>query len=271
VPRVSYIDGRSGRVDPMDRGLAYGDGLFETMVAENGMIRWLDYHFDRLLLGCGRLEIAPPDLDSLRRELDSHVPSTGRATVKLILTRGSGRRGYAPQADPGTTIIIMTSDASSAEPMHTPVAANVLELRLGTNEKLAGIKHLCRLEQVLAQLELQRCGFEEGVMLDTNGLVVGCTSANLFAVFGSELRTPKLLSAGVNGVMRRVVLETCARIGLMAEETEMDQRALLSADELFLTNAVVGLRSIRSIDGNELASMSLAQKLNKAIFGARHA
>ena len=267
------VDGKPGRVDPRDRGLAYGDGLFETMAAVSGRIRWIDHHLDRLAEGCCRLGIPLPERNALRREIDAVCPTRGRAVVKLIVTRGVSARGYAPPDDPQATRIV----GSARWPTHPAsyythgIEMRTLELRLGENPALAGIKHLNRLEQVLARIELNGLSGQEGLLLDTSGFVVGGVASNVFAVSGKTLLTPAIKRCGVEGVMRRVVLESCGRLGLLAEESDLVPEALGAADELFVTNAVIGIWPVRELDGQTRRAGQVARRLQHLLGYDRHA
>lgn len=263
-----YIDGRDGCVDPQDRGLAYGDGLFETMLAEDGNVRWLNLHLERLSEGCRRLAIPLPDLDEMKRRIGEQVPRGSRATIKVILTRGAGPRGYAPPQDPVPTVILFAYPAESpGEP--SELAVETLRLRLGENPKLAGIKHLSRLEHVMARLELGSRGADEGLLLDSSGNVVGGTSTNVFALFGSNLTTPRITGAGVCGVMRRVVLERCTDHGLNPIEADLTVADLHEADEIFMTNALTGIRPVGKLDGRAFPEQSVARGLSESLGLAR--
>ncbi len=262
---VEFLDGSTGRLDPTDRGLAYGDGLFETMLAADGRIHWLDYHLDRLLRGCARLGFPQPDRRELSERLTAAAPPEGRAVVKLILTRGSGARGYEPPLAPHCRAIVQVGEAADFAAVQAPVDACTLDLRLGENEALAGIKHLCRIEQVLARVELSRRGYEEGILLNRSGSVVGCTSANIFAVTGVKLLTPEIVTAGIDGVMKRVVMESAPLVGLDIAEVALAPEALREADEAFLTNAVVGVRRIASVDGFAIGKDRIVSRLRSVI------
>lgn len=245
------VNGRSaGRVDPADRGLAYGDGLFETMAASDGVIRLLDRHLDRLSAGCARLLIPVPEIDLIRQWIGAQTPPQGQAVVKLIVTRGSGLRGYRPPANPRPTVIIGTMPWSAPPRSHYTDGIDIVtcEIRLGENPKLAGLKHLCRLEQVMAQLELVHRQADEGLLLTTGNRVVSGTSNNVFGVYGRTLRTPSVDRCGVSGVMRKLVIEASGGLGLSCEERDMDLVTFLRADELFVTNAVQGIRPVRRVD-----------------------
>jgi 4-amino-4-deoxychorismate lyase len=262
VNTLWLVNGRSTGVDPADRGLAYGDGLFETMAANEGRIRWLDLHLDRLEEGCRRLEIPAPSRSIIAHEIAAHCPAQGRAVVKLIVTRGSGARGYLP-AEPATPRRVLAISPWPDYPdahYRNGISVRTCRLRLAESPALAGIKHLCRLEQVLAQLELRGHAVQQGLMLDASGFVVGGTSSNVFLVAGGELGTPKLARSGINGVMRRAVLEAARRLEIRAAERDIEPAELLTADEVFMTNALFGIWPVAELDGRRIAVGPLTKR-----------
>lgn len=245
------VNGESARLDPADRGLAYGDGLFETMAARDGTIRWLDHHLDRLTAGCLRLAIPAPPRGLIRDEIARLLPASGARVVKLIVTRGPGARGYRPPAAPEPTRLLRIAPWPDypAQNYTNGICAKSCTLTLGENPALAGLKHLNRLEQVLAQMELAAdTSVQEGLLCDARGRVAGGTFSNVFAVRDGTLSTPAVNRCGVRGVMRCLVLETCAELGLAAHETDMSLRACYDAEELFVTNAVFGIWPVRRLD-----------------------
>ncbi len=257
------VNGQPNGVDPADRGLAYGDGLFETMAASDGRIGRLDLHFDRLEEGCRRLEIPAPSRSLLAHEIDAHCPRRGRAVVKLIVTRGPGARGYLPP-EPVTPTRVLAISQWPAYPdsyYRDGISMRTCQLRLAENPALAGIKHLCRLEQVLAQLELRGYAIQQGLMLDASGCVVGGTSSNVFVVNGGSLSTPALTRCGIKGVMRRSVLDAARTLGLRAEERDILPAELAGADELFVTNALFGIWPVTDLDGRRFAVGSITERL----------
>jgi 4-amino-4-deoxychorismate lyase len=257
------VNGQPTGVDPRDRGLAYGDGLFETMAARAGDIRWLDWHFDRLEEGCRRLQIDAPARSVVERDISALCPTTGDHVVKLIVTRGPGGRGYRPpDATCPTRIVGISSWPDYPASYYTSgIRVQICELRLGQNPALAGLKHLCRLEQVLAQLELRSGDAQQGLLLDTDGRVVSGTSSNVFAVLGAQLVTPSLSRAGVKGVSRRAVLTAARELGIDAQERDLTLPELLAADALFMTNALVGIWPIASIDGQVFDTGATTRRL----------
>ena len=222
VDTLWLVNGQSTGVDPADRGLAYGDGLFETMAASDGRIRWLDLHLDRLEEGCRRLEIPAPSRSLVAREIEACCPRAGRAVVKLIVTRGPGARGYPPPDPPTPTRVLAVSQWPDYPDSfyRDGIVVRSCRLRLGENPALAGIKHLCRLEQVLAQLELRGQAVQQGLMLDA----------------ARTLRT-------------------------RAVERDILPAELLGADEVFMTNALFGIWPVTELDGRRLVVGAATQRL----------
>lgn len=245
-----------------DRGFQYGDGLFETALLAGGRVRFLDDHLRRLFAGCVRLGIAAPEEPTLRSEIAQVTAGAGRGVLKIIVTRGSGGRGYRPSVATSTRVVAL-------HPIHqAPQGALRLrwcDTRLGRNARLAGIKHLNRLEQVLAQSEWQEGEADEGLMLDTEGEVVCATSANVFAVRDGALVTPDLRFCGVHGVMRAQVLKAAARLRLAASEEPLWPHDLEAASEVFITNAVRGVRSVASLDSSQWSETGVAARLANAL------
>lgn len=261
------VNGEAGRgVDPADRGLAYGDGLFETMAVRDGSVPRLVYHFERLVAGCERLGIPRPDIEAVEREIAGRVAGLERAVAKLIVTRGSGGRGYAPPAHPEPTRILGIFPWPPYEAAHYTrgIVAETLDVTIAEHARLAGLKHLCRLEHVLAQRELAAGSADEGLVRRAGGPLVGGTSTNLFIVRDGRVATPAVDTCGVAGVMRRIVIETCAREGIEITEAELRDADLRAADEVFVTNAVAGVRPVRELDGRACAPGPVTRRLMQA-------
>lgn len=239
------------KIDALDRGLQYGDGLFETMAVANGRLRFLDWHLERLADGARRLGFPAPDIERIRAELgDAAKAST--AVVKLLLTRGTGARGYRPPREATPTRIVAAFD--EPPPARAAAAARLgwCRTRLGRNPALAGIKHTSRLEQVLARAEWDDGSMDEGLMQDDQGHVICATQANLFARLGGRWVTPRLDGCGVAGIMRRAFREWLKGQGNAAEERAVAASELASATALVLTNALVGAWPVRELAGRAL-------------------
>jgi 4-amino-4-deoxychorismate lyase len=247
----AWINGRrSSTLSYRDRGLQYGDGVFETMMVQRRGIRLLDLHLDRLFRSCRRLKIQAPPALLLRRELERIAAGRKEGVLKLVVTRGPGTRGYRPSGRERATRIVTLEAlpaAISAETV-TPVRLRVCATRLSTSPSLAGLKTLNRLDSVLARSEWTDARIWEGLMRDVDGNWVCGTMSNLFLKRRSALMTPLLDRCGVAGVMRRWILENAANLGLRAVERRIRWEDLRSAEEVFMSNAVVGIRSVRTIE-----------------------
>ena len=259
------VNGEPGAaIDPHDRGLLYGDGLFETIAVLAGRPRFLDRHFERLGRGARALALPQPDFDLLSREIDRAV-TADRCVVKVVLTRGPGERGYRPPRDPRPTRIVMALPWPSWPP---DAAARGVRLgwcrtRLSRNARLAGIKHLNRLEQVLARAEWDDDGaMEEGLMQDDRGRVIAGTQANLLARIRGEWVTPRLDECGVEGVMRRAFREWSEARGTPVEERALGVADIRAADALVLTNALIGAWPVASLDGRPLGLDPAVREFN---------
>lgn len=232
----------STAIDAMDRGLAYGDGLFETIAVRQGRPRFIDLHLERLLRGCTRLGIPPPERRPLQERLLAVARDVPHGTLKLVITRGPGERGYAPPANPRPTIlygIIDTLPLSAA-----PAEVTLCATRVAIQPATAGLKSLNRLEQVLARAEWRDERIFEGLMRDTSDDLVGGTMSNLFIVTAGKLRTPDLSRAGIHGIMRQVIIGQARLLGIPCDEVPMSVPDLESADEVFVSNALIGLRPV---------------------------
>lgn len=253
----TWINGRRGElVDNRDRGLHYGDGLFETMRVRRAGIRLLDFHLQRLFAGCSRLKIAGPSEPSLRAELQRIAATRRDGVLKLILTRGHGaaksRSGYRPSGKERcmriATLHPLTAAQRSVDPQ-APVRVRLCRTPVSVNAALAGLKSLNRLDSVQARGEWTDKRIWEGLMADTDGHWVCGTMSNLFVRRGSVLSTPPVVRSGVAGVMRRWVMRNAPDAQLRMREREVRWRDIENADEVFMTNAVVGIRSVHRIEG----------------------
>lgn len=240
-----------GLLDPGDRGLAYGDGLFETLAVVEARAQHWDRHFARLLRGCERLGIPAPDPLCLAQEAASLCAGVPRGVLKLILTRGVGGRGYRPPPQPEPTRILSLHAWPDYPASHREqgVKVRLCSTPLALNRRLAGLKHLNRLEQILARAEWDDDDISEGLMLDTRGRLVEGTMSNLFLVRGSRLLTPDLSEAGVAGIMRELVLEAAAELDIELGVEALRLADLAAADEAFLCNSVIGIWPIREVTG----------------------
>lgn len=231
-----------------DRGLHYGDGVFETVLFIAGQAPLWPWHVRRLHAGCARLGIEAPDPEVLWREARVLLRDQARAVIKIICTRGAARRGYAPtEGSPPTRLLLRYPYTDLPEDWKRHgVDLRWCDTRWPLDPTLAGIKHLNRLHQVLARAEWRDPAIYDGLCLDTDGHVIGATSANVFVWTGSALVTPDVSRCGLSGVCRAALLERLqGRYAIRIQPLYQEQ--LVSAQAIFLTNAVRGVLPVRRL------------------------
>lgn len=235
-----------------DRGLQYGDGLFETMAVRNGVIPLWDKHWQRLTLGCKKLQITCPSKVQVEKDIATLLqqlkPEKQRSVVKLIVTRGSGPRGYRYSKEQAVTRILSAHSWVPYPEDYKTNGVNVCYCRstISENKTLAGIKHLNRLEQVLARNEWDN-EYQEGLMLNTRGHVIDGTMSNLFIVKNKQLITPDLHLSGVAGVMREMIIELARNNAIEVQENVLFAEDIQQADEVFLTNSLFGIWPVKAL------------------------
>ena len=253
LPFISVNGVPDALVSPLDRGFSYGDGFFETCRCTKGRIPLWPYHRERMLGSAERLNI-PVDEQVLQRYLDQvlskcdYVPDS---VVKIQVTRGVGGRGYRLPENTAPTYFVGVFAGGPLESVafRDGVAVRICDIRLGKNPALAGIKHLNRLEHILARAEWGD-EFAEGLLLSTDGKLIEATVSNLFIVKDGKLLTPDLSEAGVAGIMRRVIVEVLApQLNIPVKMTNCDVSDLERADEVFLSNSVYGIWPVNRIEG----------------------
>ncbi|MDD2892833.1 MAG: aminodeoxychorismate lyase [Halothiobacillaceae bacterium] len=252
-----------------DRGLHYGDGLFETMAVMAGQVRLLPRHLHRLAHGAARLAIPLPDLSVLEATLQEAAQALGEGVLKLMLTRGSGGRGYAPPEDAEPRLILLRYPQKLPTPddAQAGIVLRLCMLRLARQPVLAGMKHLNRLEYVLARAEWREPEIAEGLLLDTQGELIEAVASNVFIVKNGCIFTPRLDQCGVAGVMRAEVLACAERLGLEVEEGRLHLDDVLAADEMFLTNSLHVIRPVRALHGyREWSGGTLVPRLQQTLW-----
>ncbi|MDE2406614.1 MAG: aminodeoxychorismate lyase [Xanthomonadaceae bacterium] len=231
---------RVGGIAASNRGLHYGDGLFETLRVHQGCVPLWPQHLARLRAGAQRLGIALPDVAFIETQINAHIAGCDAGVLKLLLTRGDGGRGYAPPVD---ALPVWQLGLHPLPPAaRTGLHLQVCQTRLAIQPALAGIKHCNRLEQVLARREVVLAGGDEGLMQDGDGRVVSATAANLLVFREGRWLTPSVQRCGVAGVLRGRLLAqdwvTIAEVSL--EDVE-------SSDALALCNAVRGILPVSTL------------------------
>lgn len=263
----SWVNGAPGeQLSVRDRGLAYGDGLFETIAVRGGRIPLLARHLVRLADGCRRLSI-PLDLTQMEAELQAFAAQLGEGVVKLVVTRGEGQRGYAPPQPCQPLRILQAAPLPQYPVAHAEQGVRLFPCvtRLAEQPVLAGLKHLNRLEQVVARAEWQDAECAEGLMRDSSGRVIEGVYSNLFLVVAGGLVTADLSRCGVAGVMRAEILQQAQLLGLSIELRDISFDELLGADEVFLCNSLYGIWPVRALQERHWSVGPLTRKLQAIV------
>ncbi len=247
---VNGIPGDS--ISLTDRGLNYADGLFETIAIRDAQPRLIEKHLARLLQGCQRLQIPQPDTQLLRREITLLVDGDHYGTVKIMITRGSSQRGYRfPDAPVPSRIIGFSSGVPGGRAMPDGVRLRLCKTMISGTPMLAGIKTLARIEQLMARAEWEDPEIAEGLMSDAHGQLVCGTMSNVFIVRQGNVLTPDLSTCGVKGVMRAEVIAQATSSGISVREQGLLPDDLFNADEIFITNALIGIWPVTRFEDHE--------------------
>jgi 4-amino-4-deoxychorismate lyase len=232
-------------ISALDRGLAYGDGLFETIRFVGSAAPFWNRHMHRLLTSCERLRIPVPDAQQLWQEAEQVVGDQNDAVLRITVTRGIGERGYAlPLAAAMTRIVAaFPMPAVAASIYQQGIRMHRCKTTLADQPLLAGMKHLNRLEQVLARAEWNEPSIGEGLLCDQQGHVICATAANLFAVIDDVPVTPSVERCGVAGVARAVVLDALPACQIR----DLPLAECLRASELFLSSSVRGILPVQTV------------------------
>ena len=246
-----------------DRGLAYGDGVFRTLAVHDGTPDHWQRQYAKLAHDCEVLGIACPDERLLEREVRSACEPGDGYVVRITVTRGEGARGYryAPASEP--TRIVASAPAIQYPEAYREggVKVRLCQIKLAHQPALAGVKHLNRLENVLARAEWSDADIAEGILCDGDGNVIGGTMTNLFIVLGGKLVTPELNRCGVAGVTRDRVLAIASRQGVACEVRVIASEELFSAEEIFLVNSLIGAWPVRAMEGRNWSAGAVTRSL----------
>lgn len=246
----SWVNGQqTDKVSALDRGFQYGDGCFETIrVRENTPILW-QAHLDRLLRGCTQLSISI-DSELLQHEVSQFLQCNEAKDVilKIIVTRGIGGRGYQPSPTSGCNRYLQLFHYTKVKPDAETQGIHCIlcQHRLSNNNALAGLKHLNRIDQVLASQEIPPfC--DEGLCMDQQGFVIEACKSNLMLVAAGQLVTAELLDCGIAGTMLNYLSQRFVEQGMQTEQRKLTFDDLINADELFLCNSVFGVWPVTKV------------------------
>ncbi len=245
-------------ISPFDRGFAYGDGVFRTIKIVGGLPQHWPQHYQKLVADCAAINIVCPSAELLMSDLSQLFLADSETeyhptVAKIIITRGEGNRGYTPPAITAPMRVVLKSDMPDypESRFSEGVTLTVCETRLAAQPKLAGIKHLNRLENVLARMEWHNPDIAEGIMLDMHDNVIECTAANIFARFGDALITPDLQQCGVAGITRQRIIELAPTLSLKPAVETFNLEKLYQADEVVICNSLYGAWQVKAVQATD--------------------
>jgi branched-chain amino acid aminotransferase len=267
--RLAWVNGRLvGESEPslslLERGLTLGDGVFETMLAAGAKLFRPAEHLERLAQGASLLAIDLPPAEHLLAAMQDTLGANrlSAAVVRLTVSRGPDPgRGLDVSPDVAPTVIVRVSPHEPRSSGQPGLAAVLSSIRRNESSPLSRVKCLSYADNVLARLEARRCGADEAVLLNTAGEVCCASAANLFVVKGGTLTTPLVESGALPGVTRRCVLELAGARGLTAREAPVSPEDLWAADEVFLTNTVIGVAGLTSVEGRPIGGGRLGETM----------
>ena len=262
TPIVLINGAKQSKISIFNRNIQFGDGLFETCVVENKKILFWVNHFARLNKGCEQLKISRVDesvwLSDVKKALS--LSSYDRCVVKLILSRGESLRGYGFKDDIKPVRAVIVSELQKVT-FNKSFCLEYCQSGYDSNPKLAGIKHCNRLEQVLARAGLKS---DEGIMLDENHNVISVTQGNIYAIHSNTLITPKLDKCGVEGTRRDVILDLAKLLGIKVKVDTLSVKELGQANEVFISNSIIGIQSISQIGDISFSENLITKKIKDA-------
>lgn len=248
--------------------MQYGDGLFETLVVRRGRPCGWHAHWQRLALGCERLSIPLPEADPMREEALQVCQGLERGVLKLLLSRGPSARGYRAPMDPRPTRVLSAYvwDGYPEECQRDGVRVRYCDTRALCHGRLGGLKHLNRLAEVMARSEWDDPAIAEGILLNDDNEIVGGTMSNVFAVRDHRLTTPPVTRCGIAGVTRAAILRGAEALGVSPSVEVLTPQDLETADEVFLSNSLMGIWPVRCIGPQTFdAPGVLTQRLQQAL------
>jgi len=254
-------------VSASDRGLHYADGIFETIACIGSVPIFIEQHLNRMQTGARTLDIPFPDTRLILDDIDCLLrDQAGNSVIKLVLTRGRGRRGYRYDSGLIPTRLCVRSDwpQYAAHWQQRGIRAQFCETPLSSHPVLHGIKTLGRLENVLAGSELD-ADIDEGFMSDVDGHVVEGTMSNIFAVIDDVLTTPDLSHCGIKGIMREQVIEAAYDGGIDVDIRDLSREQLLQSNEIFICNSVIRICPVRQLAQQHYTNEAMTKTIDSLL------
>ena len=264
---IAIINGKEqSNISIFNRNFQYGDGLFETCVVKNNQILFWEKHLSRLDIGCRKLKIKNIEEEIWLKDIKKALSLTSKknCVLKLILSRGNSQRGYSYPDDILPVRVVIASEMKNVQAKES-FSLEYASSGYHSNPNLAGIKHCNRIEQILARSSLKR---DEAIMLDENQNIISVTQGNIYFIFGQSLVTPKLDRCGVIGSRRSLILELAESIELNVEEGNVSMNDAKKADEAFISNSIMGIKSVNSIEEYQLPKKMITEQIKIAFESA---
>ena len=264
---IAIINGKEqSNISIFNRNFQYGDGLFETCVVNNNQILFWEKHLSRLDIGCRKLKIKNIEEEIWLKDIKKALSLTSKkkCVLKLILSRGNSQRGYSYSDDILPVRVVIVSEMKNVQAKES-FSLEYASSGYHSNPNLAGIKHCNRIEQILARSSLKR---DEAIMLDENQNIISVTQGNIYFIFGQSLVTPKLDRCGVIGSRRSLILELAESIELNVEEGNVSMNDAKKADEAFISNSIMGIQSVNSIEEYQLPKKMITEQIKIAFESA---
>lgn len=254
-----FCDADQPIISMSDRGFLLGDGLFETIRIYAGLPRFLNRHWDRLMESAAFLEIPVPiNLEKLATIIDGLIDKNQlkeqEASVRITLTRGEGPRGINFSCENKSTLLITISPFTP--PKEKMLSGLISKIRRNEHSPLAKIKSLNYLDNILARREAEKAGFDRAILLNTAGNVCEAATANIFFIRNEIIHTPRIEDGALPGITREIILELAQKEGLHTKLISFGPKVLLSAEEIFLTNSLLGVKPVGRINEMRIAQSS---------------
>ncbi len=258
---------KDGSLSPLDRGFAYGDGIFRTLAIQDGIPQHWQQHYAKLVRDCNVLGIVCPSANVLLGDIEKLFKGCKLAVAKIVVTRGEGARGYSMPSLAQPNRVVIKSDYPKFPQSHFDHGVRLYpcKTRIGHQPQLAGIKHLNRLENVLARAEWSDSSFADGLLLDMYENAIECTMSNVFVRYGQTLCTPDLSRCGVAGVTRQRLIELAPSLGYTVEVVNIPLTTLLKADEIMIANSLFGVWQVLEIGDKQWKTQPLAAQIRKKL------
>lgn len=252
------------------RALHYGHGCFTTLVYRDGVVLLWEYHWQRLQLGCQRLKLVCPDIDQVQLEIQNCIDAQAEPTgiIKVMLLAEAPATGYVFVEHLAVCLVLLPRQLplqQIKQKREQGCELRICQQRLAVQPQLAGIKHLNRLEQVLAASEVLEMGCDDGLMLTESSHVIETTCANIFLRLAQQWVTPNLIQAGVAGVARALVIDWFSRNQQSVDVRSVSWGDIAQAEEILICNAVRGIWPVVRVQQQSFAIGELTRQLQNQL------